>query len=206
MYHEVQNTLYDRSAMSVPMLKRFTIEEYHRLTELGFFQEDDRIELIRGQLIYMAAKGTPHSVCSTRLNRQLTKLLGDQATLRGQEPITLSNNGEPEPDFAIVRNQADDYLSAHPSPEEVLLIIEISDSSLTYDQGTKLKLYAEEDIQDYWIFNLIDCVLEMYSEPYQSSHSEFGYRVKRIALPNEVVALPQFSELCLDLSIVFPIA
>ncbi|MER3434238.1 MAG: hypothetical protein C4288_12625 [Leptolyngbya sp. ERB_1_1] len=191
--------------MNLPLPKRFTIEEYHRLTELGFFQEDDRIELIRGQLIHVAAKGTPHSVCSTRLNRQLTKLLGDQATLRGQEPITLPNDGEPEPDFAIVRNRPDDYLAAHPSLEDVLLVIEISDSSLTYDQETKLELYAEAGIQDYWIFNLIDRVLEMYSESYQQSASEFGYRVKRIALPNERVKLPQFSELWVDLSIVFPL-
>lgn len=190
--------------MNLPTLKRFTIEEYHRLTELGFFQEDDRVELVRGQLIYRAAKGTLHSVCSTRLNRQLTKLVGDQATLRGQELIALPNDGEPEPDFAIVRNHADDYLSGHPRPEDILLLIEISDSSLTYDQETKLELYAEDGIQHYWIFNLIDRVLEMYSEPYQTS--EFGYRVKRIALPNERVKLPCFSELWLDLSIVFPTA
>ncbi len=190
--------------MNVPTLKRFTIEEYHRLTELGFFQQDDRVELIRGQLIHMAAKGTAHSVCSTRLNRQLVKLLGDRATLRGQEPITLPNNGEPEPDGAIVRNRSDDYLSAHPRPEDVLLIIEISDSSLTYDQETKLRIYAEDGIQDYWIFNLLDRVLEMYSEPYQKSESEFGYRLKRIALSDETVALPRFAELRLDLSIVFP--
>ncbi|GAP95968.1 predicted dioxygenase [Leptolyngbya sp. NIES-2104] len=188
----------------MPTLKRFTIEEYHHLTELGFFQEDDHVELIRGQLIYMAAKGTPHSVCSTRLNRQLTKLIGDQATLRGQEPIALPNDGEPEPDFAIVRNRPDDYLSGHPRSEDILLLIEISDSSLTYDQETKLELYAEDEIQHYWIFNLIDRVLEMYSEPYQKSASKFGYRLKRIALPDERVKLPQFSELCLDLSIVFP--
>ena len=192
--------------MNVPTLKRFTIEEYHRLTESGFFQGDDRIELIQGQLIHMAAKGTAHSVCSTRLNRQLMKLLGDRATLRGQEPLTLPNDGEPEPDCAIVRNRADDYLLAHPSPEDVLLVIEISDSSLTYDQETKLKLYAEDGIQDYWIFNLVNMILEMYSEPYQKSESEFGYRMKRIALPDETVALPHFADLGLDLSIVFPIA
>ncbi|BAU14014.1 hypothetical protein LEP3755_45580 [Leptolyngbya sp. NIES-3755] len=189
--------------MNLPTLKRFTIEEYHRLTELGFFQEDDRVELIRGQLIHMAAKGTAHSVCSTELNRHLTRLIGDRAILRGQEPITLPNDGEPEPDFAIVQNRSDRYLTAHPSPEDVLLLIEISDSSLNYDQGTKLELYAEDGIQHYWIFNLVDLVLEMYSEPYQKSVSEFGYRVKRIALPTERVKLPEFEELWLDLSIAF---
>lgn len=190
--------------MNVPTLKRFTIEEYHRLTELGFFQEDDRVELIRGQLIHMAAKGTADSVCSTRLNRQLGRLLGDRATIRDQEPITLPKDGEPEPDCVIVQNRSDDYLAGHPCPEDIVLLIEIADSSLTYDRETKLDLYAEDGIQDYWIFNLVDRVLEMYSEPYRKSESDFGYRVKRIALPNEVVNLPQFPDLQLDLSIVFP--
>ncbi|WNZ47449.1 Uma2 family endonuclease [Leptolyngbya boryana CZ1] len=191
--------------MNVPTLKRFTIEEYHRLTELGFFQEDDHIELIRGQLIHMAAKGKAHETCNRKLLRELPRLLGDRATLQNQSPITLPNDGEPEPDFAIVQNRPDDYLSGHPRPEDILLVIEISDSSLTYDQETKLKMYAEDKIQNYWIFNLLDRVLEMYSEPYRKSDSEFGYRVKRIALPNERVKLPQFSDLELELSIVFPL-
>ncbi|MGG6266024.1 Uma2 family endonuclease [Leptolyngbya sp. AN03gr2] len=192
-------------AMNVPMPKRFTIEEYHRLTELGFFQEDDRVELIRGLLFHKSAKSKAHSVCNTRLIRQFITLLNDQATLQNQSPITLTKNSEPEPDLAIVQNRPDDYLSGHPRPEAILLVIEISDSSLTYDQETKLELYAENGIKDYWIFNLIDRVLEMYSEPYQKSASEFGYRVKRIALPNEQVKLPEFEELWLDLSIVFPL-
>ncbi|MBN8560295.1 MAG: Uma2 family endonuclease [Leptolyngbya sp. UWPOB_LEPTO1] len=191
--------------MNVPTLKRFTIEEYHRLIKLGFFQEDDRIELIWGQLIHKIQKSTAHSACNTRLTRQLIDLLEDQATIQNQSPITLANNSEPEPDLAIVQNRPDDYLSGHPRPEDILLVIEISDLSLTYDQETKLEMYAEDNIQNYWIFNLLDRVLEMYSEPYRKSDSEFGYRLKRIALPNERVKLPQFSELDLDLSSLFPL-
>lgn len=191
--------------MNLPTLKRFTIEEYHRLTELGFFQEDDRVELIQGQLIHMAAKGRAHETCNRKLLRELPRLFGDRVTLQNQSPIALQES-EPEPDFAVLRNRADDYFSSHPRPENVLLVIEISDSSLTYDQEIKLAMYATANIQHYWIFNLIDMVLEMYSEPYQKSETEFGYRMKRIALPNEIVRLPQFSELELDLSIVFPIA
>ena len=190
--------------MSLATLKRFTIAEYHRLIEIGFFREDDRVELIRGQLIQMAAKGRAHETCNRKLLRVLPRLLSDRATLQNQSPITLPNDGEPEPDFAILRNRADDYLSAHPNPEDVLLVIEISDSSLAYDQDTKLKAYAEANIQNYWIFNLIEMVLEMYGEPYRKSESEFVYRVKRLASANESVTLPHFSELQLDLSIVFP--
>ena len=89
--------------------KLFSVAEYHRLIELGFFQEDERIELIRGQIIQMAAKGTPHSVCNTLLFGELFTLLQGQATIRNQEPIILSDDSEPEPDIVIVRNRSDRY-------------------------------------------------------------------------------------------------
>lgn len=85
--------------------KRFTIAEYHRLTELGFFGEGDRVELIKGELVNIAAKGTAHSVCETRLERELFKLLGERATLRGQQPIILPDDSEPEPDRAIASRE-----------------------------------------------------------------------------------------------------
>jgi Uma2 family endonuclease len=190
--------------MAIATPKRFTVAEYHRLTELGFFTEDDRVELISGEFFEMAAKGTPHSVCETRLERELYKLIGEKATLRGQQPIILSSNSEPEPDRVIVVNREDDYLSSHPTAEDILLLIEISDSSLDYDQGVKLRVYAENNIKEYWIFNLIDYQLECYSEPYQKLDQSFGYRRKLIMLPNESVILPGFPELSLELSKVFP--
>ncbi|WP_375500647.1 Uma2 family endonuclease [uncultured Nostoc sp.] len=190
--------------MSLTTAKRFTIAEYHRLAELGFFEENDRVELIKGEIIQMAAKGTPHSVCETRLERELYKLVGDRATLRGQQPITLSNNSEPEPDRVIAKNRDDDYLANHPNPSNILLLIEIADSSLKYDQEEKLLIYAEANISDYWIFNLVDNYLECYSEPYQTLQFKFGYRRKLIYLPNESVKLPCFLDLVLDLSKVFP--
>jgi Uma2 family endonuclease len=128
--------------MNVEMVvtpKRFTIDEYHRLIELGFLSERDRVELIRGELIQMTAKGTPHTVCSSILCRQLDRLLGDSAVIRGQDPITLSNHSEPEPDVVIARGRDEDYLAHHPYPEDILLVVEISDSTFTYDQTTKLE-------------------------------------------------------------------
>lgn len=191
--------------MSTTTAKRFTLAEYHRLAELGFLGEDDRVELIKGEIIQMAAKGTPHSVCSTRLFRELFQLVGNLAVLRGQEPIVLLDDSEPEPDFVIARNRPDDYLASHPGSEDVLLVIEIADSSLSYDQNIKLSLYAESGISDSWIFNLGENCLETYSEPYQAGQSKFGYRRKLIFLPNEIVNLPQFPDLSLDLSQVFPL-
>lgn len=184
--------------------KRFTLAEYHRLVELGFLSEDDRVELIRGELVQMAAKGTPHSVCNTKLIRELDRLVGDRAVVRGQEPIILPSDSEPEPDAVIALGQPDDYLANHPSPNEILLVIEVSDSTLNYDQTVKLAIYAEAQIQNYWIVNLIAQQLEHYSQPYQDTQGAFGYRTKQIALRDETIAVSGFPDLFLNLSRVFP--
>ncbi|MEG3844084.1 Uma2 family endonuclease [Microcoleus sp. herbarium14] len=190
--------------MTAVTAKRFSIAEYHRLAELGFFESDNRFELIRGEIIIKAAKGRFHSVCNSRLFGKLYSLLEDRAIVRGQEPIILSDDSEPEPDVAIARNRSDDYLSSHPLAADILLVIEVSDSTLKYDRRTKLSLYAESGISDYWIFNLVDIQLEMHSEPYQKQRGGFDYRVKRVVLPNEVVVIPGFPDLSLNLSAVFP--
>jgi Uma2 family endonuclease len=184
--------------------KRFTLTEYHRLIELGFLAEDDRVELIRGELVQMAAKGTLHSVCNTKLLRELDRLVGNRAVVRGQEPIVLPDDSEPEPDVAIAQGQPDDYLSHHPYPNDILLVIEVSDSTLQYDQTVKLSLYAENQIQDYWIVNLVTNQLERYSQPYQDTQGNFGYRIRQITLRNETVTVPGFPDLSLDLNRVFP--
>jgi Uma2 family endonuclease len=190
--------------MSLSTAKRFTIAEYHRLIELGFFAEDNRFELIRGIVTHRVAKTPKHSACRTKLMRELFKLIGEQAILGCQSPVTLPPDSEPEPDLVIIKNRADDYLDAHPISEDILLLIEIADSSLKYDQEVKLPLYAEAGISDYWIFNLVDNYLECYSEPYQASQGKFGYRRKVIFLPHESLNLPNFADLVLDLSKIFP--
>ncbi|MGF1673725.1 MAG: Uma2 family endonuclease [Rivularia sp. (in: cyanobacteria)] len=183
--------------------KRFTIDEYHRLIELGFLTEGDSIELIRGELIQMAAKGTFHSVCSSILCRQLDRLLGDKAVIRGQDPITLLNNSEPEPDIVIARGKDEDYLAHHPYAEDILLLIEISDSTLDYDQTTKLAVYAEAGITNYWIVNLQVRQLECYSQPYQNAQGKFDYLSKQIFLSNDSVSIPEFENTLLQLNRIF---
>ncbi len=190
--------------MSIAQAKRFTLDEYHRLGELGFFHEDDHIELINGEIIEMASKGTAYETCLRNLLRELPKIVGDRATLQSQAPIALPPNSEPEPDFAILQNRDDNYLSGHPQPADVLLVMEVSDSSLGYDQDVKIPLYAKAGIADYWIFNLFDNYLEVYSEPYQDNQGRYGYSNKRILLSNEVINFPCFPDLSLDLARVFP--
>ena len=190
--------------MTAVTVKRFSIAEYHRLGELGFFAPDDRIELIRGEIIIMAAKGRPHSVCNSLLVEELIILLARRARVRGQEPIILSDNSEPEPDVVIARNRADRYFSSHPEPADIWLVIEVADSTLKYDRTTKLSLYAETGISNYWIFNLVDNQLEMHSESHRKQNGSFSYQLQRVVLPNLTVVIPGFPELSLDLSAVFP--
>lgn len=183
--------------------KRFTIDEYHRLIELGFLKEGDRIELIRGELIQMAAKQTFHSVCSSILCRQLDRLLQDKAVIRGQNPVTLLNNSEPEPDVVIARGKDEDYLAHHPYVDDIFLVIEIFDSTLDYDRTTKLTLYAEAGITNYWIVNLQVRQLEYYSQPYQDAQGEFNYLNKQIFLSNHSVTIPGFEDTSLQLRRIF---
>lgn len=180
--------------MSLVTAKRFTLAEYHQLTEIGFLKASDRVELIRGEIVHMASKGVAHEVCLTDLNEELVTCLKGAAKVRCQSPISLPPNSEPEPDFTIVKNRLDRYFSGHPKPADVLLVIEVSDSSIAYDQTVKLSLYAENGIADYWIFNLLDAVLECYSDPYQSAQGKWAYRSKQIYLPTETVMIPNVSE------------
>lgn len=189
--------------MTVITRKRFTIDEYHRLIELGFFSENDRIEFIRGELIQMVLKRTPHTVCGSILSRQLDRLLGNQVVIRGQDPITLPNNSEPEPDIVIAKGKDEDYLAHHPYPEDILLVIEISDSTLTYDQTTKLEVYAEAGIIHYWIVNLKSGQLECYQQPVANNQGYFCYQMRQIYFPHQSVVIPGFPDYILNLSRVF---
>lgn len=190
--------------MTVAAVKRFTVDEYHRLIELGFLTEGDRLELIRGELIEMASKGMPHVFCNGVLCRQLDRILGDRAVIRGQDPITISHYSEPEPDVVIAVGDEQDYLGHHPYPENILLVVEVSDSTLRYDQTVKLLLYAEAGIAHYWIVNLEAQQVERYSQPYQNAQGEFNYLSKQVSLPDQSVAIPGFEDAVLELNRIFP--
>lgn len=190
--------------MIVATRRKFTIEEYHQLLDLGFFTENDNIELIRGEIIAMSPKRTCHSVCNSCLWQQIYGLIGKQAEIRVQEPITLPSNSEPEPDLVIAQKKSDNYLAAHPTANDIILVIEIADSTLKYDREVKLSLYAEAQINDYWIVNLVDNLLEVYHQTFADTKGKFAYRNKTIILPHETIAIPGFGDIYLDLSTIFP--
>lgn len=150
----------------------FTADEFHAMAEAGILHEDDRIELIEGELIEMAAIGTKHMTCVIELTRLLVPLVGDEARVSPQNPIRLGENLEPQPDLAILR--ARDYRNSLPGPEDVLLLIEVSDTTLRYDRETKLPLYARTGVREAWIMDLQNGMMERHTEP-----SESGYGLVR---------------------------
>ncbi len=150
--------------MAVSVARRlFTVTEYERLGEAGVLNEDDRVELIEGEILTMSPIGSPHAACVNRLNAALTRILGQTAIVSVQNPIRLSEYSEPQPDIALLRPRADFYASGHPTPADVLLIMEVAESSLAYDRDLKIPAYAQAGIPEVWLWDLEDGVVSRYS-------------------------------------------
>ena len=152
--------------MVVQLLRRkFTVEQFHKMAESGILNEDDRVELIRGEVIEMAAIGTKHASCVRRLNNSLSQKLGDKAIIDVQNLVGLDDSSEPQPDVVLLKPRQDFYASAHPQPKDVFLVIEVADSTIKYDREVKIPLYAEEGVIEVWLVDInLECV-EVYREP-----------------------------------------
>jgi hypothetical protein len=158
-----------RSAPPPPALpplpvRRFTVEEYHKLGEIGVLTENDRVELIHGWIVPKMTIDPPHNYAVTALMESLQALQVPNTTIRVRQPITTTDS-EPEPDVALVVGSRADYKARNPKPSECILVAEVADSSLQEDQTTKLELYARAKVAVYWIVNLIDRRVEVYTEP-----------------------------------------
>jgi Uma2 family endonuclease len=140
--------------------KLFTVDDYHRMVDAGILSEDDRVELIRGEILQMSPIGPRHSAAVLRANQSLVRIVGDRAIVGVQGSVRLDMYDEPQPDLYLLRPKEDFYASGHAGPPDILLIIEVADSSLRYDQTIKLDLYAETGVQEYWVSDLQnDCVI-----------------------------------------------
>jgi Uma2 family endonuclease len=138
----------------MPIRRRFTVDDYEGMIESGILDENDRVELIDGEIIEMAAVGSQHAGCVNGLNEWYILRLHGRAIISIQNPVRLRPRSEPEPDVMLLRPRADRYRHGLPGPEDVLLIIEVSDSTLHFDRGTKLPLYAAAGIPEVWIVDL----------------------------------------------------
>ncbi|HKP52418.1 MAG TPA: Uma2 family endonuclease [Chloroflexia bacterium] len=166
--------------------KLISIEEYFEMAEKGILTEDDRVELIRGVIVEKMTPNSPHIACVARLNYLFSKLPDETATIFVQSPILVPPNSVPEPDIALLKWRDDFYASKFPEAEDVLLLIEVSDSTLADDRKVKMPLYAEGGVADYWIVNIPEGVIEVYSDL-----SDGSYRNVRRVGRGETLGLPE---------------
>lgn len=151
---------------------RWTVADYHRMAEVGLLGEDSRVELIRGQIVDMAPIGAPHMAAVNRLTRLLFAKVGDRGIVSVQNPVRLDDGSEPEPDVAVLKPRADEYESGTPCVDAVLLLVEISDSTLRYDRDTKVPLYAESGIAECWVVDIAGRAVEIYRQPKDGQYTQ----------------------------------
>lgn len=150
----------------------FDTREYHLMIEIGIIREGDRVELVGGEILEMAAMGSKHYGCIAKLNALLTETLGRTVVVAIQGPVRLPDSSEPEPDVALLKPRDDFYARALPTPEDTLLVVEVSDTTLRYDREVKLPLYARAGIPEVWIVNLPAATVETHSRPVTGKYRE----------------------------------
>jgi len=158
------NPVLEAQPDPVPLhLHRLTVEQYHRMIGAGILHSGDPVELLEGWLVEKASRSPAHSVCTGLIRRELEGCLPVGWYVNSKEPITTLDS-EPEPDLAVIMGNPRDYLTHHPFPEQLGLVVEVSDSSLKHDQTLKKRLYARANVPVYWIANLLEMQIEVYSE------------------------------------------
>jgi Uma2 family endonuclease len=151
--------------------KLFTVDEFERMAEVGILSEDCRYELIRGEVMEIARPGSPHASRVKRLIRLFTSRLGESVIVSVQDPVVLDRYSAPVPDVALLRSRDDFYASAHPSPDDVLLLVEVADSSLEWDRTIKAELYAETRIAEYWVLDVRGDALIVHANPQNGAYA-----------------------------------
>jgi Uma2 family endonuclease len=192
----------EASQHSEPVIVRYhllTVEDYHRMAEAGILGEDDRVELIEGELIDMAPIGSGHASEVMRLNRSLSAAVAGRAIISPQNPIRLGTHSEPQPDMAVLRYRNDFYKASHPQPADILLLIEIADTTIRYDREIKIPLYARHGIPEVWLIDLQQERVEIYLQP-----SSEGYRQILRPGKNERIVLSLLPDVSIVIADLWP--
>jgi len=171
------------------------LDEWRRLGEANIFPPESRLELINGEILDMAPIGFNHSGHLNRINKLFARLIPDDVIPSIQNPLQLGDLSEPEPDFMLLKPNADFYSSRHPNADDVLLLIEVADSSLVFDQNQKLHLYALHGIPEYWLLNLNDDCLEVYRNPNGEVYAE-----KTTLRGDDTITLSQLNEISIRMA------
>lgn len=171
----------------------FTIDEYRLMGEMGILTRKQPVELLNGEIIEMSPIKSLHSGTVKLLNRVLGEILGKDFIISIQDPVELNQYSEPEPDVAVLKFREDAYTKSHPKPPEVLLIIEVADTSLEKDREVKLPIYAASGIRECWIVNLREQQIEVYTEPSEKGYADIhiyrkGDLIQTQLVPNLPVA------------------
>ena len=152
--------------MSRGLAKRWiTADEYERMGEAGIFPPDARLELIEGEIYETSPIGSPHAACVKFLAGLFHRIFGNRLVVSVHDPIRLNDFSEPQPDVALLRRRDDFYRSAHPTPEDVLLVVEVADATVVADRKVKLPLYAHSGVAEAWLVNIPEGQVEIYSDP-----------------------------------------
>jgi Uma2 family endonuclease len=170
-----------------PPIYRFTVRQYHKMIQDGVLTEDDPVELLEGAIVFKMPKNTPRATCVRKCRRAIAPVLPTSCFYDAEQPITLSD-GEPEPDGFVVAGTIEDYEHRHPESADLRLVVEVAESSLATDRAVKLRTYARAGIPCYWIVNLIDRQLEVYTQPDATAAVPI-YRATRAFKPGEHVDL-----------------
>ncbi|HXI23900.1 MAG TPA: Uma2 family endonuclease [Pyrinomonadaceae bacterium] len=167
----------------------FNVDQYYRLAEVGVLQPDDRVELIEGEIIRMPPIGSAHAGHVNRLELLLKKCLGEGAIVAVQNPVRLYDFSEPVPDIAVLKPRDDFYTTSHPTAEDVLVIVEVSDATILTDRNVKVPLYARADVPEVWLVNLPNRIIEVYGTPAAGAYTDsttfgLGEQLHSLTVPN----------------------
>lgn len=176
-----------------------TVAAYDRMIEAGIYTENDRIELINGRIVEIMPKGPKHTSANSRIVRFLIKLFDEKVIVRNQDPIVLDDFSEPEPDIVLANWDDKEYSENHPTPPDILLVMEISDTTLAYDREDKARAYSRSGIQQYLLLNLQNETIEDYREP-----SPDGYQFKRTHRSGDALNLVAFPEIEIEVVNLLP--
>ncbi|HUR24345.1 MAG TPA: Uma2 family endonuclease [Acidimicrobiales bacterium] len=170
---------------AAPERHRFTVEEYHRMGDTGLFGQDDRVELVEGEIIDMTPVGSRHAACVDRLTRLLVVRIGERAIVRVQNPVQMGDLSEPQPDIAVLAPRTDFYAGAHPGPADVLLVVEVADTSIGWDRGVKVPMYGRAGVAEAWVVDVNAEAVDVWTQPGPDGYAE----TRRVARGGDLTAV-----------------